>query len=322
MTVIPETLSNLQGLRQAPPSQNPTQDFRDPAPEPFNRAWVDLDLPDHTQLPESDGTFVKNFQEHPQSILLTDSLTPVLQQLHPDGNYAIGQDSGIYWRSTDPPERGSEAPDWFYVPDVPPLLDGDYRRSYVLAREQQIPLVILEFASGDGSEERDNTPLVQGESGQVTKPGKLWVYEQVLRTPYYGIYEVQTNKLEVYQLEAVPNANTWHYCKLLPNAQGRYAIPPLQVELGVWQGSYQNQTMNWMRWWNRQGELLLTGTERAAQAELALQRSEAARHQAELAQVRAIRKLSQMGLSPEQIAASLGVAIDLVHPVLMSDRGD
>ncbi|MBD2134709.1 Uma2 family endonuclease, partial [Sphaerospermopsis sp. FACHB-1094] len=30
-----------------------------------------ISLPDHTQLPESDGTFVKNFQEHPQSILLT-----------------------------------------------------------------------------------------------------------------------------------------------------------------------------------------------------------------------------------------------------------
>ncbi len=27
-------------------------------------------FPDHTQLPDSDGTFVKNFQEHPQSILL------------------------------------------------------------------------------------------------------------------------------------------------------------------------------------------------------------------------------------------------------------
>jgi hypothetical protein len=55
-------------------------------------------FPDHTQLPESDGTFVKNFQEHPQSIILTDSLGPVLQQLHPDGQYAIGQDCGIYWR--------------------------------------------------------------------------------------------------------------------------------------------------------------------------------------------------------------------------------
>ena len=41
-------------------------------------------LPDHTQLPESDGTFEKNFQEHPQSILLTDSIEPILQQCHPD----------------------------------------------------------------------------------------------------------------------------------------------------------------------------------------------------------------------------------------------
>ncbi|NET62400.1 MAG: Uma2 family endonuclease [Symploca sp. SIO2E6] len=51
-------------------------------------------LPDHTQLPESDGTFVfaeravgKNFQEHPQSVLLTYSIRPILQQLHPDGQY-------------------------------------------------------------------------------------------------------------------------------------------------------------------------------------------------------------------------------------------
>lgn len=65
-------------------------------------------LPDHTELPESDGTFVfakraggKNFQEHPQSILLTDSITSVLQQLHPDGQYAIGQNCGIYWRLSE-----------------------------------------------------------------------------------------------------------------------------------------------------------------------------------------------------------------------------
>jgi Uma2 family endonuclease len=79
-------------------------------------------FPDHTQLPESDGTFVfaqravgKNFQEHSQSILLTDSIKPILQKRHPDGQYCIGQDSGIYWRITDPPEKGAEAPDWFYV---------------------------------------------------------------------------------------------------------------------------------------------------------------------------------------------------------------
>ncbi|HBL12549.1 MAG TPA: hypothetical protein DD379_14320, partial [Cyanobacteria bacterium UBA11162] len=114
-------------------------------------------FPDHTQLPEEDGTFVfaqravgKNFQEHPQSILLTDSLGSVLQQLHPDGHYAIGQDCGIYWRETDPPEKGAEAPDWFYVPNVPPLVKGEIRRSYVLWREFMAPLIILEFASGNG----------------------------------------------------------------------------------------------------------------------------------------------------------------------------
>jgi len=29
-------------------------------------------FPDHTQLPDEDGTFVKNFHEHPQSIILAD----------------------------------------------------------------------------------------------------------------------------------------------------------------------------------------------------------------------------------------------------------
>ncbi len=75
-----------------------------------------LTLPDHTQLPDSDGKFVENFLEHPQSILITDSIKPLLEQRHPDGQYCIGQDSGIYWRLTDPLEKGAEAPDWFYVP--------------------------------------------------------------------------------------------------------------------------------------------------------------------------------------------------------------
>ena len=79
---------------------------------------------DHTQLPESDGTFVKNFQEHHQSILLTDSIKPTLDKIHSDRQYAIGQDCGIYGRLTNPLLRGAETPDWFYVPHVYPLLNG------------------------------------------------------------------------------------------------------------------------------------------------------------------------------------------------------
>ncbi|MGB8701957.1 MAG: Uma2 family endonuclease [Thermosynechococcaceae cyanobacterium] len=210
-----------------------------------------LTLPDHTQLPESDGTFVKNFQEHPQSILLTDSIEPVLQKLHPDGQYCIGQDSGIYWRMVDPPERGAESPDWFYVANVPPALDGQFRRSYVLWQEFIAPLIILEFVSGNGAEERDKTPWT----------GKFWIYEQVIRPAFYGIYEVSKASVEVYRY--VEN----HFELLPANERGHYPIGQIGVELGIWQGQYQNLTLPWLRWWTNQGELLLCGAERANQAQ-------------------------------------------------------
>lgn len=52
-------------------------------------------FPTHIDLPCSDGSFKPNFQEHPQAMLLSDTLAPVLQRLHPDGRDAVGQDSGM-----------------------------------------------------------------------------------------------------------------------------------------------------------------------------------------------------------------------------------
>jgi Uma2 family endonuclease len=222
---------------------------------------IETTLPDHTQLPESDGIFVsqslagvppvvrtgaKNLQEHHQSILLTDSIEPILQKIHPDGQYCIGQDSGIYWGLTEPPERGAEAPDWFYVPNVPPTLNGIVRRSYVLWQEYVAPLIVLEFVSGNGAEERDKTPIT----------GKFWVYEQAIRVPFYGIYEVKKASVEMYQLVR------GHYELLPANERGHYPVEEMGVELGIWQGRYQNLELPWLRWWDNQGNLLLTGWER------------------------------------------------------------
>ena len=270
-------------------------------------------FPDHTQLPESDGTFVKNFQEHPQSLILTDSIGQILQQRHPDGQYAIGQDCGIYWRETEPAEQGAEAPDWFYVPNVPPNIDGQIRRSYVLWREHIAPLIALEFASGNGDEERDRTPLSRTDEGVVTKPGKFWVYERVMRIPYYGIYQVNNGRLEVYRLI------DGYYQLLELNQRGHFSIAPLGVELGLWQGSYQNQTMLWLRWWDEEGNLLLIGDERA---ELERLRGEQQRERAESAeqarqaefQARrdAIPRLLGMGLSAEQVAEALSLSVEEV----------
>jgi len=214
-------------------------------------------FPDHTQLPDRDNNFVKNFQEHPQSIILTDSLTEVLQKLHPNQDYCIGQDCGIYWRETEPPETGAVAPDWFYVPNVPAKLDGKSRRSYVLWREFMAPWIVLEFASANGEEERDRAPLQLMPDGNISKPGKFWVYEKVIRSPYYAIYEINHERLEAYHLV------DFSYQKIELNERGHYPIPHLGVELGLWQGSYQNQTQMWLRWWDLDGNLLLTGHEQA-----------------------------------------------------------
>lgn len=285
-------------------------------------------FPDHTQLPEEDGTFVKNFQEHPQSIILTDSLGPVLQQIHPDGHYAIGQDCGIYWRETDPPEKGAEAPDWFYVPNVPPNVNGEIRRSYVLWREYIAPLIALEFASGNGSEERDSTSLSAANLEQGKRPGKFWVYEQIVRIAYYGIYVIQTGTLEMY------NFVNGSYRKMIANERGHYTIERLGVELGLWQGSYQNQTQLWLRWWDQEGNLLLTGWEQSElervraqkaqeQLEQERQRAEQERQRAEQERQRAdhaersreeaISRLLAMGLSVEQVAEALGLSLEQVR---------
>jgi Uma2 family endonuclease len=278
-----------------------------------NRVVLPPAFGDHTQLPDSDGTFVKNFQEHPQSLILTDSIGQILQERHPDGQYAIGQDCGIYWRETEPAEQGAEAPDWFYVPNVPPNIDGQIRRSYVLWREHIAPLIALEFASGNGDEERDRTPLSRTDEGVVTKPGKFWVYERVMRIPYYGIYQVNNGRLEVYRLI------DGYYQLLELNQRGHFPIAPLGVELGLWQGSYQNQTMLWLRWWDEEGNLLLIGDERAQlerlRGEQQRERAESAEQarQAEFQARRdAIPRLLGMGLSAEQVAEALSLSVEEV----------
>ena len=242
-----------------------------------------LDLPDHTQLPDDDGTFVQNFQEHPQTVLLTDTIRPVLDRIHPDGHYLIGQDCGIYWRLTDPPLRGVKCPDWCYIPNIAPLPDGTFRRSYVLWQEWVRPVILLEIVSGDGSEERDRTPY----------QGKFWVYEHAIKSTYYGIFEAELNRIEMYH-----RVND-RFALMPANERGRYAIEEIGVELGLWHGQYLGQAVPWMRWWDPDGNLILTGHEiagiEAARADL-----EARRAGIEADRVEKLRaQLLALGLEPD-----------------------
>jgi hypothetical protein len=48
-----------------------------------------------------------------------------------------------------------------------------------------------------------------------------------------------------------------------PNAQGHFWIPQLELSLGVWQGERLAQTLNWLRWWDADGNLLRWSSEQA-----------------------------------------------------------
>ncbi len=251
----------------------------------------DLDLPpglghwpNHLELPCEDGTFVHNFQEHPQAILLSDPLQPWLQRMYPDGHYCIGQDCGIYYRlAREPPYGKAIAPDWFFVPNVPPLRDGQLRRSYVMWDEPGAPLIVLEFVSGSGAEERDRTP----------NTGKFWIYEHMIRPAFYGIYEPDPGRIEMYRFVLD------HFEPMPPNERGHFSIAPMGLELGIWKGLHQNVDLPWARWYDRDGQLLPTGHERAEQerqrAEQERQRAEQERQRAE----RLAKRLRELGIDPE-----------------------
>jgi Uma2 family endonuclease len=266
--------------------------------------------PNHLELPFTDGSILTSTQEHPQSDLLTQALTPRLEEIHPDKQYCVACDVGIYYRVTKPPLLGCKAPDWFYVPGVPPMLDGEYRRSYVMYYEVIRPLLLIEYVSGDGSEERDTTP----------NSGKFWVYEQAIAAPYYVIYEPRKSTIEVHRLV------DGRYQLLPPNAAGLFPIAPLRIELGIWQGTFWNLTLGWLRAWDSDtGELMPTADERTAAANERATAAEAGLEETrellsdQIAETDAERKraaeqrkraellaakLRELGINPDELSAS------------------
>jgi hypothetical protein len=85
-----------------------------------------------------------------------------------------------------------------------------------------------------------------------------------------------------------------HFEQLAANERGRYALPLLGVELGIWHGRHEGIELPWMRWWDEQGKLLPTGDEIAEQER---QRAEQERQRAE----RLAEKLRSLGINPDEV---------------------
>lgn len=182
-------------------------------------------------------------------------------------------------------------PDWFAVVGVPRLYENrDLRRSYVIWQEEVSPAIVVELLS-PGTEDED---LGRTERNEDSPPTKWEVYEQILRVPYYVVYDRFGNQLKAFHLVGE------QYQELdLP--EPRLWMPTLKIGLGVWQGMHQGIERRWLRWYDASGNWIPTESEIAEQER---QRAEQAQQQAEQERRRAERlaeRLRSLGVSEESL---------------------
>jgi Uma2 family endonuclease len=144
-------------------------------------------------------------------------------------------------------------PDWFAVLGAPRLFHGDLRLSYVMWQEGISPSVIVELLS-PGTEDEDLGRTPRGR----TLPSKWEVYEQILRVPYYVVFDHYTDRLRAFTLVAGAYQE-------LDLTEPRIWMPTLKIGLGLWQGEYQGITRQWLRWYDESGNWILTPMEQEQQ---------------------------------------------------------
>jgi Uma2 family endonuclease len=139
----------------------------------------------------------------------------------------------------------AKAPDWAYIAHVR-VPRKDIERSYTPHLHGDVPTIVIEIISAtDGGEYSKQTE---------TPMGKWYFYEQILKVPYYGIFEPDSGDLELYFL-----SQAGIYGRLPIEESGRYWIDGLNLSIAAWKGSRDNRYGYWLRLWDASGNLLPWG---------------------------------------------------------------
>ena len=186
-------------------------------------------------------------------------------------------------------------PDWFGVVGVPRLYERrELRLSYVAWQEGVDPFVMVELLS-PSTEKED---LGTSERNPEKPPTKWEVYEQILRVPYYIVYDRYTTQLRAFALSG-------GYYQALEVMNSRIWLPGLKIGLGLWQGRFEEIEENWLRWYDTNGNWIPTEAESTQQQlEQERLRTEQERQRAEREQQRAERlaeRLRAAGINPDEV---------------------
>jgi Uma2 family endonuclease len=231
----------------------------------------DYYVPDANQLVTEDDTPVDNFASEKQQRLSVGSLYSSRQ----NQTFLAAANVGIYHTDGEPPI----VPDIFLSLDVevPQNWWEKQNRCYMVWRFGKPPEVAIEIVSNK-------------EGNELGK--KLEIYEH-MRVSYYIVYDPTQQlgqRLRIYELRGrcyFETTETW--------------LEQVGLGLTLWEGEFEGRQDIWLRWCYKDGNILLTGDERASEAE---QRTSEAEQRAQEAEQRAqllAERLRTMGVDPNSL---------------------
>lgn len=170
-------------------------------------------------------------------------------------DFYVGGNMFIYFDPEQVRKRNFRGPDFFVVKGVAD--NTRWREAWVLWEEDGLgPSFIIELTSPN-TEAEDKGP-------------KKEIYEQILRVPEYLCYNPYTEELAGWRLQA------GHYTEIEPDERGWLWSQELELWVGTWWGEYLDRPNLWVRFFDADGNLVLTGRE-AAEEKLARLQEELAR---------------------------------------------
>lgn len=188
----------------------------------------------------------------------------------PEDEVFTASDLNLYYNPTQ--TQWYKRPDWFAVLGVSRFYEQrDLRLSYVTWQEEVNPFVVVELLSpGTEGEDLGRTSLKANKGGQP--PSKWTVYEQILRIPYYVVFNRYNNEFRAFGLHRN------RYQELFPpngDVRGGVWLEEAQLGLGLWEGEYQKINGLWLRCYDAENNWIPTPTEQAQQeAQQANERAE------------------------------------------------
>jgi Uma2 family endonuclease len=200
---------------------------------------VNLEYP--TDLPYDDGEPLDS-EWHRMAIDLL--IEAIIWYYRDRPDFFAGGNMFIYFNPDQARNRDYRGPDFFFVWGV----DRERLRKYwaVWLENFKYPQVIIELLSPTTAVEDRTT--------------KKTIYEKEFETEEYFLYDPYERKLEGWRLSNGPG-NERVYEAIAVNERGWMWSEQLELFLGEWEGPFQTRPAIWLRFFDKDGQLVLLGDE-------------------------------------------------------------